>query len=256
MTQPTRAPRTCQWREQVHVIFLEILGTVESSLRQLAALVRYSGPVRLTHHEADSALSICVLLLFEVGPSNLDRDGEGCLFMTSENHLHIKGFTWNRVFLRPSLASMFPLSRSSALPFSSLAQTCVWRSRQAAAGSRQGRRPRASSSRCLPAHPTCLYKGKRGVQMHAELTGCTGTSQHDWRLLQHVYKRSFWNGPILSGSKIYMQQQLARYAVGAINMEVEVPQRWGGGGGGFMGVEVCLISQYCCMHVLDPELQK
>lgn len=184
MIEPTRGPRTCQWWEQVYVIFLEILGTVESSLRQLAALVRYSGPVRLTHHEADSALSICVLLLFEVSPSNLDKDGERCLFMTSENHLHIKRFTWNWVFLRRSLVRMVPsLSRSSALPFSFLAQTCVWRSRQAAAGSRQGRRPRASSSRCLPAHPTCLCKVKRRVQIHAELTGCTETSQHDWRLL-------------------------------------------------------------------------
>lgn len=166
------------------MIFLEILGTVESSLRQLAALVRYSGPVRLAHHEADSALSIGVLLLFEVSPSNLDKDGERCLFMTSENHLHIKRFTWNRVFLRRSLVSTVPsLSRSSALPFSFLAQTCVWRSRQAAAGSRQGRRPRASSSRCFLARPTCLYKGKRKVQIHAELTFCTGTSQHDRQLL-------------------------------------------------------------------------
>lgn len=162
------------------MIFLEILGTVESSLRQLAALVRYSGPVRLTHHKADSALSICVLLLFEVSPSNLDKDGERCLFMTSENHLHIKRFTWNRVFLRRSLVSMFSsLSRRAALPFSFLAQTCVWRSRQAAAGSRRGpRRPRASSSRCLPVRPTCLYRGKIRVQIHSELPGCTGTSPH------------------------------------------------------------------------------
>lgn len=51
-----------------------------------------------------------------------------------------------------------------------------------------------------------------------------------------------------------MQQQLARYAVCAINMEVEVRQRWGGG---VMWLEVRLISHYyCCMHVLDPELQK
>lgn len=163
------------------MIFLEILGTVESSLRQLAALVRYSSPVRLTHHEADSALSICFLLLFEVSPSNLDKDGEQCLFMTSENHLHIKRFTQNQVFPRRSLGSMFSsLCRSSALPFSFLAQTCVWRSRQAAAGSRQGLpRPRVSSSRCLRGHPTCLYKWMIRVQIHSELTGCTRKSQHD-----------------------------------------------------------------------------
>ncbi len=55
------------------IIFLEILGTVESSLCQLAALIRYFLPVRLTHHKADSALSICILLLFKIGPSNLDK---------------------------------------------------------------------------------------------------------------------------------------------------------------------------------------
>lgn len=142
------------------MIFLEILGTVKSALCQLAAFVRYSRPVRLTHHEADSALSICVLLLFKVSPSNLDKDSQGCLFMTSENHLHIKGFTRHRVFLKRSQGSTFSSLRcSSALPFSSLAQTCVWRSRQAAGGSRQGlQRPHVSSCRCLQVHPTCLYK--------------------------------------------------------------------------------------------------
>lgn len=151
---------TCQWRKQVYVIFLEILGTVESALCQLAAFVRYSGPVRLTHHKADSALSICVLLLFEVSPPNLDKDSQRCLFMTRENHLHIKGFTGNPVFLKCSQGSKFSsLCCSSALPFSSLAQTCVWRSRQAAGGSRQGlQRPHVSSSRCLQVRPTCLYK--------------------------------------------------------------------------------------------------
>lgn len=142
------------------MIFLEILGTVESALCQLAALVRYSGPVRLTHHEAYRALSICVLLLFEVSPSNLDKNSQRCLFMTRGNHLHVKGFAWNRVFQKRSQGSTFScLCRSSALPFSSLAQTCVWRSRQAAGGSRQGlQRPHVSSSRCLQVHPTCLYK--------------------------------------------------------------------------------------------------
>lgn len=142
------------------MIFLEILGTVESALGQLAALVRYSGPVRLTHHEADSTLSICVLLLFEVSPSNLDKDSQRCLFMTRENHLHVTGFTGDGVFLQRSRGSKFSsLCCSSALPFSSLAQTCVWRSRQAAGGSRQGlQRPRVSSSRCLQVHPTCLCK--------------------------------------------------------------------------------------------------
>lgn len=57
------------------IIFLEILGTVESSLCQLAALIRYFLPVCLTHHEADSALSIRILLLFKIGPSNLDKKG-------------------------------------------------------------------------------------------------------------------------------------------------------------------------------------
>lgn len=131
---------------------LEILGTIKSTLCQLAALVRYSGPVCLTHHEADSALSICVLLLFEVSPSNLDKDIQQCLFMNTGNHLHIKGFTGNRVFLRRSQGC-------SALPFSFLAQTCAWRSRRAAGGSRPGlQRPHVSSSRCLQVHPTCLCK--------------------------------------------------------------------------------------------------
>lgn len=55
------------------IIFLEILGTVESSLCQRSALIRYSLPVRLTHHKADSALSIRFLLLFQISPSNLDK---------------------------------------------------------------------------------------------------------------------------------------------------------------------------------------
>lgn len=56
------------------MIFLEILGAVESSLCQLAALVRNSLPVCLTHHKADSTLSICVLLLLKISPSNLNKD--------------------------------------------------------------------------------------------------------------------------------------------------------------------------------------
>lgn len=60
-------------KKRHEIIFLEILGTVESSLCHLSTLVRYSLPVRLTHHEADSALSICFLLLFQIGPSNLDK---------------------------------------------------------------------------------------------------------------------------------------------------------------------------------------
>lgn len=161
--------RTCQRGEHVYLIFLEILGTVESSLCQLAALVRYSGPVRLTHHEANSALSIRVLLLFEVGPSNLDRDDGRGLFMSSGNHLHIKRFCW----CLPERSLVASLSRrSSPLPFSSLAQTCAWRSRQAAAGSRRGRpRPRASSSRCLRVRPTCLHKREIRAQLHRPL-GC------------------------------------------------------------------------------------
>lgn len=58
------------------MIFLEILGTVESSLRQLAALVRYSLPVRLTHHKTNSALSICILLLFKISPANLEEESK------------------------------------------------------------------------------------------------------------------------------------------------------------------------------------
>lgn len=59
------------------MIFLEILGTVESSLCQLAALVRYSLPVRLTHHKTNSALSICILLLFKISPANLEEKSKG-----------------------------------------------------------------------------------------------------------------------------------------------------------------------------------
>lgn len=51
--------------------FLEILGAVESSLGQLAALVRYPLPVRLADYKADSSLSISVLLLLQVGPAYL-----------------------------------------------------------------------------------------------------------------------------------------------------------------------------------------
>lgn len=58
------------------MIFLEILGTVESSLCQLAALVRYSLPVRLTHHKTNSALSICILLLFKISPANLEEESK------------------------------------------------------------------------------------------------------------------------------------------------------------------------------------
>lgn len=149
--------------KQVHVVFLEILGTVESALCQLAALVRYSGPVRLTHHEADSTLSICVLLLFEVSPSNLDKDSQRCLFMTRENHLRVKGSTRrNRVFPKRS-ESRQPSSLRSSPPFSSPARTSEWRSRRAAGGSRRGlQRPHVSSSRCLQVHPTCLWKWEIG----------------------------------------------------------------------------------------------
>lgn len=55
------------------IIFLEILGAVESFLCQLAALICYSLPVGLTHDKADSALSICVLLLFKISPSDLNE---------------------------------------------------------------------------------------------------------------------------------------------------------------------------------------
>lgn len=58
------------------MFFLEILGTVESSLCQLAALVRYSFPVRLTHHKTNSALSICILLLFKISPANLEEESK------------------------------------------------------------------------------------------------------------------------------------------------------------------------------------
>lgn len=51
--------------------FLEILGAVESSLGQLAALVCYPLPVCLADHKADSSLSISVLLLLQVGPAYL-----------------------------------------------------------------------------------------------------------------------------------------------------------------------------------------
>lgn len=57
----------------VKIIFLKILGTVESSLGQLTTLICYSLPVRLTHHKADSALSICILLFFKISPSNLNK---------------------------------------------------------------------------------------------------------------------------------------------------------------------------------------
>lgn len=60
-------------RGEGKIIFLEILGTVESFLRQLPALIRYSLPVRLTHHKADRALSIRFLLLFEISPTDLDK---------------------------------------------------------------------------------------------------------------------------------------------------------------------------------------
>lgn len=57
----------------IYTIFLEILGTVESPLCQLATLIRNFLPVRLTNHKADSTLSISILLLFKISPSNLDR---------------------------------------------------------------------------------------------------------------------------------------------------------------------------------------
>lgn len=151
-TQLWRHRRTCHGRQQVWVIFLEILGAVESSLCQLPALVCYSGPVCLTHHKTDSALSIGVLLLFKVGPTNLDKDDQRCLFTTSGNHLNIlAALSVVGVFSSPC--------GCSELPFSFLAQTCAWRSRRAAGGSRRGlRRPHVSSSRCLQVHPTCLNK--------------------------------------------------------------------------------------------------
>ncbi len=55
------------------IIFSEIFGAVESSLCQLAALIRYFLPVCLTHHKTDSALSVCILLLFKISPSHLNK---------------------------------------------------------------------------------------------------------------------------------------------------------------------------------------
>lgn len=173
------------------MLFLEILGTVESSLRQLAALVRYSLPVRLTHHKTNSALSICILLLFKISPAHLEEEskqdvalwsGSWILELTDFNNINKRNseILWSSQarnstwlfhvlcnFCQPApihfkKRTVTALERSKEnLPSSFPVRTCVWRSRLAAGGSDPGLPYlHASSSHFLPAHPACLYKSK------------------------------------------------------------------------------------------------
>lgn len=155
------------------MIFLEILCSVESSLSQLAALICDLFPVRLTHHKTNRTLSLCILFLFQISPSNLNK--QGVALRAWNERISLNSNILQHVFMRSlfyllllcHIIKQFQSAVYLNVPVSFRVQTCAWRSHQAAGGSPlslTGGHLHVSSSHRSSDHPICLHKRKIIVQ--------------------------------------------------------------------------------------------